>query len=148
MNPVDAKIREGNGPILPGGEAKVFAGMRPVSSRRPPPPKLRVSSEAIRSITPGHWTAPDPTPNSIWSMSASLATNHLGSASRKPPLYQTADMGEEDRVLNEVAALVDGGLIRTTMNTNFGLINAGNIRRAHTIAESRTAIGKLVLSGF
>jgi NADPH:quinone reductase len=63
-------------------------------------------------------------------------------------LYQTADMGEQGRVLDEVANLVDAGLIRTTMNANFGLINAANMRRAHAIAESRTAIGKLVLSGF
>jgi NADPH:quinone reductase len=62
--------------------------------------------------------------------------------------YRTADMGEQGRLLNRVADLVDAGLIRTTMNTNFGLINAANVKRAHTTIESRTAIGKLVLSGF
>jgi len=62
--------------------------------------------------------------------------------------YRTADMGEQGRLLNRVADLVDAGLIRTTMNTNFGLINAANMKRAHTTIESRTAIGKLVLSGF
>jgi len=62
--------------------------------------------------------------------------------------YETGDMGEQGQVLNEVARLVDAGLIRTTMNTNLGLINASNLRRAHTIAESGTAIGKVVLSGF
>jgi NADPH:quinone reductase-like Zn-dependent oxidoreductase len=62
--------------------------------------------------------------------------------------YKTADMGERGRSPNEVADLVDAGLIRTTMNTNFGLINAANMKRAHTTIESRTAIGKLVLSGF
>jgi NADPH:quinone reductase-like Zn-dependent oxidoreductase len=51
-------------------------------------------------------------------------------------------------LLNEVADLVDAGLIHTTMNTNFGLIKAANMKRAHTTIESRTAIGKLVLSGF
>jgi NADPH2:quinone reductase len=51
-------------------------------------------------------------------------------------------------LLNRVADLVDADLIRTTMNTNFGLINAANMKRAHTTIESRTAIGKLVLSGF
>jgi hypothetical protein len=43
---------------------------------------------------------------------------------------------------------VDAGLIRSTMNSNLGLINAANLRQAHTIAESGTSIGKLVLSGF
>jgi NADPH:quinone reductase len=62
--------------------------------------------------------------------------------------YKTPDVGEQGRLLNEVANLVDVGLIRTTMNTNFGLINAANMKRAHTTIESRTAIGKLVLSGF
>jgi NADPH:quinone reductase len=62
--------------------------------------------------------------------------------------YQTADMGEQGRLLNEVGDLVDAGLIRSTMNSNLGLINAANLRQAHTIAESGTSIGKLVLSGF
>ena len=62
--------------------------------------------------------------------------------------YETADMTEQGRVLTEVAGLVDAGLIRTTMNTNLGLITAANVRRAHAIAESGTSIGKVVLSGF
>lgn len=62
--------------------------------------------------------------------------------------YETADMEEQGRILNEVAALVDAGLIRTTMNANLGLINAANVRRAHSIAESGRSIGKIVLSGF
>jgi NADPH:quinone reductase len=62
--------------------------------------------------------------------------------------FQTADMDEQGRVLNEVAGLVDAGLIRTTMTSNLGLINPANLKRAHTIAESGAAIGKVVLSGF
>jgi NADPH:quinone reductase-like Zn-dependent oxidoreductase len=62
--------------------------------------------------------------------------------------YNTDDMGEQGRLLNTVADLIDAGVIRTTMNTDFGLINAANMKRAHTTIESRTAIGKLVLSGF
>jgi NADPH:quinone reductase-like Zn-dependent oxidoreductase len=57
-------------------------------------------------------------------------------------------MGEQGRLLNRVADLIDAGLIRSTMNTDFGLINAANMKRAHTTIESRSAIGKLVLSGF
>ena len=62
--------------------------------------------------------------------------------------YNTDDMGEQGRLLNTVADLIDAGVIRTTMNTDCGLINAANMKRAHTTIESRTAIGKLVLAGF
>jgi NADPH:quinone reductase len=62
--------------------------------------------------------------------------------------YQTADMGEQGRLLSEVAALVDAGSIRTTMRQNLGVINAANLKRAHAIVESGAAIGKIVLVGF
>src|SRR5580658_2964967 len=62
--------------------------------------------------------------------------------------YETADMGEQGRLLNEVSRLVDAGQIRTTMRQNLGSINAANLKRAHALIESGTAIGKLVLYGF
>ena len=63
-------------------------------------------------------------------------------------IYQTPDMAEQGRLLNEVAAQVDKGVIRTTMRQNLGTISAANLRSAHTIAESGAAIGKVVLEGF
>jgi zinc-binding alcohol dehydrogenase family protein len=63
-------------------------------------------------------------------------------------LFKTADMGAQGRLLNEVADLVDAGLIRSTMNTQLGVIDAANIKRAHAVAESGTAVGKVVLAGF
>jgi NADPH2:quinone reductase len=63
-------------------------------------------------------------------------------------LFKTADMGEQGRLLDEVAGLIDAGLVRSTMTTNLGLINAANLKRAHTIAAGGTAIGKVVLAGF
>ncbi|MEO6995142.1 MAG: zinc-binding alcohol dehydrogenase family protein [Lacunisphaera sp.] len=62
--------------------------------------------------------------------------------------YETADMGEQGRLLNEVARLVDAGQIRTTMRENLGPINAANLKRAHALIESSTTIGKIVLAGF
>ena len=62
--------------------------------------------------------------------------------------YQTPDMGEQGRLLNEVAKLVDAGRIRTTMQANLGAINAENMKRAHALVESGKAIGKIVLAGF
>ena len=62
--------------------------------------------------------------------------------------YQTADMGEQGRLLNEVAKLVDSGLIRSTMRTHLGSISAANLKTAHARVESGTSIGKVVLAGF
>ena len=63
-------------------------------------------------------------------------------------LFQTADMGEQGKLLDEVARLVDAGTIRTTLAENFGTIDAANLRKAHKRIESHTAKGKIVLEGF
>jgi NADPH:quinone reductase len=62
--------------------------------------------------------------------------------------YETPDMGEQGKLLNEVAALVDAGQIRSTMQANLGAINAANMKKAHALVESGKAIGKIVLAGF
>ncbi|GGF11416.1 NADPH:quinone reductase [Aliidongia dinghuensis] len=64
------------------------------------------------------------------------------------PVFQTPDMAAQGRLLNEVADLVDAGVLRTTLNETLGPINADNLRRAHAQIESGTTIGKLVLAGF
>lgn len=63
-------------------------------------------------------------------------------------LFHTDDMGEQGRILDEVANLVDAGAIRTTMRENLGIIDAANLRRAHQLLESGRTIGKVVLEGF
>ncbi|MBR0655895.1 zinc-binding alcohol dehydrogenase family protein [Plastoroseomonas arctica] len=60
-------------------------------------------------------------------------------------MFATPDMIQQHHLLNEVAALVDAGLIRTTLGQNFGAINAANLRRAHAALESGRSIGKAVL---
>ena len=64
------------------------------------------------------------------------------------PLFGTADIAEQHRILSEVAALVDSGVLRTTVRENFGAITAANLRRAHGVVERGGSIGKGVLSGF
>ena len=64
------------------------------------------------------------------------------------PFYKTADMGEQGKLLNKVAALVDAGQIRSTLREHLGAINAANLKRAHALVESGKAIGKIVLEGF
>lgn len=63
-------------------------------------------------------------------------------------LFGTADMVGQHRLLNEVAALVDAGLVRTTLAERFGTINAENLKKAHALIESGKARGKVVLEGW
>ncbi|WP_445682509.1 zinc-binding alcohol dehydrogenase family protein [Radicibacter daui] len=64
------------------------------------------------------------------------------------PLFNTADMAEQHTILSEVSALVDAGVLRTTLTQNFGTITAANLRKAHAAQESAATIGKTVLAGF
>lgn len=64
------------------------------------------------------------------------------------PLYQTADMQQQHALLNRVAALVDAGVLRTTLGEHYGRIDAANLRRAHALLETQRAKGKIVLEGF
>ena len=62
--------------------------------------------------------------------------------------FQTADMMEQHRILEQVARLVDEGLLRTTLTKSAGRITAENLRHAHAAIESGKSIGKVVLEGF
>ncbi len=64
------------------------------------------------------------------------------------PLFQTADMDAQHRLLNEVADLINSGRVRSTMRDNYGRIDAANLMRAMTFLKSGRAIGKIVLAGF
>ncbi|MFT4129162.1 zinc-binding alcohol dehydrogenase family protein [Labrys sp. (in: a-proteobacteria)] len=64
------------------------------------------------------------------------------------PIFQTPDMDEQGKLLNEVAALIDGGRIRTTLSQVLRPINAENLKQAHALIESGRAKGKIVLEGF
>ena len=63
-------------------------------------------------------------------------------------LFETADMDQQHVILDRIAELVDAGTIRTTVNENFGRIDAANLKRAHGLIESGRAQGKIVLEGF
>jgi zinc-binding alcohol dehydrogenase family protein len=64
------------------------------------------------------------------------------------PVFGTADMIAQHRLLSEAAELVDAGIIRTTVGEHFGRISAENLKRAHALIESGRAKGKIVLEGF
>ena len=63
-------------------------------------------------------------------------------------LFNTPDLLAQHHILNEVAHLVDEGVIRTTIAETLGTINASNLKKAHALIESGRARGKLVLEGF
>ena len=63
-------------------------------------------------------------------------------------LFETPDMAEQGRLLNEVATLVDAGRIRSTATEVAGKIDAATLRAVHARIESGTARGKIVLEGF
>jgi zinc-binding alcohol dehydrogenase family protein len=63
-------------------------------------------------------------------------------------LHHTDDMQAQHVLLDEVANLVDAGVLRSTLREHAGTINAANLRRAHAQLESASTIGKLVLGGF
>lgn len=61
-------------------------------------------------------------------------------------MYQTADMIEQQRLLNKVANLVDKNELKTTVNTMIQPINAENLRKAHKMIEQGHTLGKIVLT--
>ncbi len=63
-------------------------------------------------------------------------------------MHTADDMQVQHDLLETVAGLVDQGHIRTTVGKNLGVINADNLRAAHTELEAGTAVGKIVLEGF
>ena len=63
-------------------------------------------------------------------------------------IYETDDMIEQHKLLERVSALIDEGVLKTTLNETFGTINAANLRRAHALVESNRSRGKVVLAGF
>jgi zinc-binding alcohol dehydrogenase family protein len=63
-------------------------------------------------------------------------------------LFETDDMQKQHDLLNDVAALVDQGVLKTTLAEHYGKIDAANLKRAHAMIESHKAKGKIVLEGF
>ena len=63
-------------------------------------------------------------------------------------VFGTADMIAQHDILEEVAALVDAGLIRTTLQQTLSPINAAVLRQAHAQVESGRTIGKIIVTGF
>ena len=62
--------------------------------------------------------------------------------------FQTDDMIAQHKLLDDVASLIDNGVLRTTLDKVLGKINAANLKQAHTLLEGGRSTGKLVLEGW
>ncbi|WP_432571041.1 zinc-binding alcohol dehydrogenase family protein [Kineococcus sp. SYSU DK005] len=60
-------------------------------------------------------------------------------------LFTTPDIAEQQRLLGEVAALVDAGRVRTTLTTAIGDFSAAGLRKAHRLVETGRTVGKVVV---
>jgi NADPH:quinone reductase len=62
--------------------------------------------------------------------------------------FNTTDIAEQGKLLNEVSRLIDAGILRTTMTEKYSPINATHLKQVHALIESGKALGKIVLEGF
>ena len=82
--------------------------------------------------------------DAIRAKSASLCFELMFTRAR----FQTPDMIEQHKLLNQVADWLDAGRLKGTLKETLSPINAANLRKAHAKLESGTMIGKLVLRGW
>ncbi|WP_210464322.1 zinc-binding alcohol dehydrogenase family protein [Rufibacter roseolus] len=59
--------------------------------------------------------------------------------------FQTEDMVEQHHILNQVADLLDQGVLQGTLTQTLHGLTAENLKKAHAQLESGTTIGKLVI---
>jgi zinc-binding alcohol dehydrogenase family protein len=91
----------------------------------------------------GHVVAMDQV-TSIQALKAKSITWHWELMFTRPSLEPSDDY--QHRLLDEVAQLVDAGLLRTTMTTTLGPLNAETLREAHRLVETSSTIGKVVVT--
>jgi len=64
------------------------------------------------------------------------------------PMFSTPDVGRQGELLAETAALVDAGVLRSTLDGVQGVVSAATLQEAHRFIESGRAVGKVVLEGW
>lgn len=63
-------------------------------------------------------------------------------------MFRTPDMARQGEILNEISALVDAGVLKTTLWVDLGNINAKNVLQAHQLIGSGRMIGKVAMGNF
>jgi len=64
------------------------------------------------------------------------------------PLFETADMAEQGRLLDRVADLVEAGRMRSTLTETLSPIGPATLAEAHRRLESGSTRGKIVVEGW
>ena len=62
-------------------------------------------------------------------------------------MYGTPDIARQGLILNEIASLVDAGLIVSTAAKTLGALTPDTLREGHELSESGKMVGKIVLPG-
>ncbi|MFT8879584.1 MAG: zinc-binding alcohol dehydrogenase family protein [Oenococcus sp.] len=60
--------------------------------------------------------------------------------------YGTPDMISQHQILDQIAQLLDQGVIKSTLNRALSPINVANLKQAHQLVESNHMIGKVVIA--
>lgn len=60
-------------------------------------------------------------------------------------MFQTDDMVQQHRILNQISKWLDDGILQSTLTTTLQGFSVENFKNAHTQLESGTTIGKLVI---
>ena len=60
-------------------------------------------------------------------------------------IFQTADMAEQNKILNRVSQLTDAGTVRTTLQQTIKGFTVESLKEAHRRIEKANVIGKLVI---
>ena len=64
------------------------------------------------------------------------------------PIFQTPDMAEQGRLLDQIGQLVETKRLRSTLTDVLSPISASNLAKAHAMIESGRTRGKIVLEGW
>lgn len=62
--------------------------------------------------------------------------------------FKTFDMARQGQILSEVSALVDAGILESTLQLDLGIIKAKNVMQALQLIGNGRMIGKVGMSGF
>ena len=89
----------------------------------------------------------DPTSLNVNLLKGKAASLHWESMFTRSS-FQTDDMIAQHNLLDDVANLIDNGVLRTTLDKVLGKINAANLKQAHALLEGGRSTGKLVLEGW
>lgn len=58
------------------------------------------------------------------------------------------NMEKQGEILNEIAKLIESGILKNIVTTRLGKISVENLKKAHAIVESGKTIGKVTLAGW